>query len=112
MKIRADGDRSLVDFIFGQLERLPALRFRRMFGCYGIYSGEHFFALVSRGRLYFRTGKESRTPYIQAGMEPYKDDNGEVILKNYYQVPVDVIEDAAELERWARQSLAVPRPKR
>ncbi len=112
MKIRADRDRSLVEFIFGQLERLPALRFRRMFGAYGIYSADRFFAIVSDGRLYFRTDEQRRALYLKAGMEPLKDDAGKVILKNYYQVPVEIIEDASQLERWAQAALALPKTRR
>ena len=108
MKIKKDADRSLVDFVFGQLERIPALRFRRMFGAYGIYSGDTFFAIVNDGLLFFKTSEDTRQPYLTAGMEPLKDSNGEVILKNYYQVPVDVIEDADTLEDWARTALTLP----
>lgn len=110
MKIRADRDRSLVDFIFGQLERIPELRFRRMFGAYGIYAGELFFAIVDEGKLYFRTDEQTRAPYLEAGMEPLKDSQGEVILKNYYQVPVDIIEDGEALERWAKTALSISTP--
>jgi hypothetical protein len=28
------------------------------------------------------------------------------VLKNYYQVPVDVLEDEAELQAWAQEALS------
>lgn len=104
MKIRPDRDRSLVDFIFGQLESIDGLRFRRMFGSYGLYADTIFFAIVWDGRLFFKTGDESRKRYLEAGMPVLQFHDGQK-LGTYYQVPVDVIEDADSLEEWALEAI-------
>jgi DNA transformation protein len=45
--------------------------------------------------------------YRAAGMPPFMPIPGKPPMLGYYQVPADVLEDAEEMARWARQSLAV-----
>ena len=99
-----EGDREFVAFIEDQLRRLPNVRSRRMFGGYGLYSGDQFFAIVYTGRLYFRTGRKNRNDYVDQGMKPFEYKPGQ-LLKTYYQVPVDVIEDDGLLLEWARKAV-------
>ncbi|HEX5131871.1 MAG TPA: TfoX/Sxy family protein, partial [Candidatus Krumholzibacteria bacterium] len=42
--------------------------------------------------------------YESRGMNPFEYAPGKVI-KTYYQVPVDVLEDDAELSQWARAAV-------
>jgi DNA transformation protein len=74
--------------------------FRAMFGGYGIYRGDVFFGIVSRSRLYFKTGPLTRRDYVAKGMGPFKP-NARQTLKSYYEVPADVLEDAETLRAWA-----------
>lgn len=99
-----DSDRDFVAFIEDQLRRLPDVRTRRMFGGYGLYSGDHFFAIVYEGRIYFRTGENNRGEYEERGMGPFEYNPGQY-LRNYYEVPVDVIEDDTALLDWAKKAV-------
>jgi DNA transformation protein len=94
-------DDSFRDFVLDQLGALGSLRCRAMFGGYGIYQGEAFFAIVFKGRLYFKTSAETRRAFLERGMEPFRP-NPRQALTSYYEVPLDVIEDAAQLTLWAR----------
>jgi DNA transformation protein len=89
-----------VEFILDQLAPLRDVRARRMFGANGLYLGGRFFGIVAQGRLYLRTAPDTRQPYLDAGMGPFEPNPGRV-LKNYFEVPVEVIEDDSELSRWA-----------
>ena len=75
-----------------------------MFGGHGLYSGEHFFAIVYDGRLYFRTGENNRGEFEDRGMKPFEYNPGQ-FLKTYYEVPVDVIEDDSTLLDWAKKGV-------
>ena len=97
---------SFVDFMLDQLQGLGAVHARSMFGGHGIYHGETFFAIVSEGRLYFKTGKENRPDYLAHGMQPFRPSEKQT-LKNYYEVPVDILEDAEQLARWAEKATRV-----
>lgn len=99
-------DVSFKDFVLDQLQGLPDLECRSMFGGYGFYQDDKFFAIIFKGRLYFKTDAKSAVPYRKAGMKPFRP-NEKQTLKNYYEVPVDVIEDRDRLLVWAIKSLGV-----
>jgi DNA transformation protein len=91
------------DFVLDQLDGLRGVNCRAMFGGYGLYRGEAFFGIVHKGRLYFKTDETSRTAYRERGMKPFRP-NRKQTLKTYYEVPVDVVEDAGLLVAWAAQA--------
>jgi DNA transformation protein len=93
-------------YVLEQLHLLPGLTSRRMFGGMGIYSDGWFFALLAEDTLYCKVDANNRPDYVQRGMRPFvpfPDKPG----MNYYEVPAEVLEDAEELARWARKSVAV-----
>ena len=95
---------SFVEFVEDQLCGLPDIRSRAMFGGYGVYQGDIFFAIISGGRLYFKTNSQSAQQYVEAGMKSFEPKPGQG-LRNYYEVPVDIIEDNSKLVAWARAAI-------
>lgn len=95
---------SFKEFILDQLDGMPEVRCRAMFGGYGIYCGETFFGILSKGRLYFLTDSKSRSAYLEMGMGCFRP-NPRQTLKNYYEVPVELIEDSEQLVPWAKQAV-------
>lgn len=96
---------SFRDFVLDQLPALGDIRCRAMFGGYGLYLGEDFFGIVYDGRLYFKTDGGTRGKYERSGMGPFAPSETQV-LKNYFEVPGEVLEDAEELTAWAREAAA------
>jgi DNA transformation protein len=74
-----------------------------MFGGYGLYCGSVFFGIVHTGRLYFKTNEITARRYHERKMKAYRP-NAKQILYSYYEVPVDILEDAGELTLWAQQA--------
>jgi DNA transformation protein len=101
-------DESFKDFVLDQLHDLGDVDCRRMFGGYGLYENGVFFGIISQARLYFKTNTNTRTAYVQRGMQPFRP-NARQTLTSYYEVPVDILEDHALLTRWAQQAVAVQR---
>ena len=99
-------DDSFKDFILDQLYDVGNLDCRAMFGGFGLYSGSIFFGIIHKGRLYFKTDEITRAEYIKAGMEPFRP-NSKQTLKNYYEVPIDVIEDPERLVDWASKAIKI-----
>jgi len=93
-------DSDFLYFVLDQLQGLRGLQPRAMFGAHGIYLDGVFFAIVSGGRLYFKTSPETRERYIARGSDPFRP-NEKQALKSYYEVPIDVLEDHDELASWA-----------
>lgn len=92
-------------FVLDQMHRLDGVRPRRMFGAYGLYLGDTFFAIVNDGAVYFRTNDSGRADYVGTGQKPFEPKPGQK-FKNYYEVPVDVLEDDALLCEWAKKAVA------
>ena len=97
-------DDSLKDFVLDQLRELRGLEARAMFGGFGLYAGGKIFGIAFKGRLYFKTSEATRAAYVKRGMKPFRP-NVKQRLNSYYEVPADVIEDAAQLEAWAREGV-------
>lgn len=94
---------SFKDFVLDQLDGLRGVTCRAMFGGYGLYHGDVFFGIIHKGRLYFKTDETSRIAYRERGRQPFRP-NARQTLKTYYEVPVDVVEDAEQLVAWAAQA--------
>ena len=106
---------ALKDFVLLQLDRVPAVTARAMFGGWGLYSAGTFFGIVWKERLYFRAGPESLADYTDRGMPPFNP-FPRMTSTNYYEVPADVIESGRELAEWAGKAVAAaasaPKPRR
>ena len=95
-------------YVLDQLAALGGVSSRRMFGGVGLYCDEFFFGLIADDVLYLRVDDSNRADYTARGAQqfrPYADRPH--LSMSYYEAPVEVLEDAAELVIWARGSVAV-----
>ncbi|MCS6295708.1 MAG: TfoX/Sxy family protein [Nitrospira sp.] len=102
--MRAD---SFKDFVLDQLGPTPPLMCKAMFGGHGLYQRETFFGIIHKGRLYLKTNGMTQPAYASRGMQPFRP-NGKQILRHYYEVPVEVLEDAEQLRAWAQWAVVPP----
>jgi DNA transformation protein len=91
---------SFKDFVADQLSGLRGLRFKSMFGGYGVYAGNDFFGILYKDRLYFKTDAGSQVDYASRGMNCFRP-SAKQVLKNYFEVPADILEDRDKLIAWA-----------
>ena len=98
---------SFKDFVLDQLRHVTQLLCKAMFGGYGLYQGETFFGIIHKGRLYLKTSGATQPAYVARGMQPFRP-NGKQLLKQYYEVPVDILEDAEQVTDWALQAITPP----
>jgi len=96
-------DETFADFVSDQLTDLP-VEAKKMFGGHGLYCEGVFFGIVHKGRLYFKTNEHTKAAYERRGMKPFQPDKSQT-LKNYYEVPIEIIEDHEELTAWALGSI-------
>ena len=101
-------------FVLEQLAELKHVHARAMFGGVGLYADDIFFGLVAADTLYFKVDDSNRPAFEAAGMEAFRPyaDRGSPASMSYYQVPIRVIEDPAELAVWARTAIQVARAAR
>ena len=77
-----------------------------MFGGLGIYSGDAFFALADSDRLYLKADDQIRDKYAAQGWEPFRPFGDDRMTMQYYEVPLEVIENIERLRPWAELALA------
>jgi DNA transformation protein len=89
------------------LAPLGTVRSTRMFGGIGIYVDGLFCALVMDDSLYFKGDEENIAAFTAAGCEPFTyEKKGEVQVIKYYRVPESAMDDAGEMQHWARLGMA------
>jgi DNA transformation protein len=101
-------DDTFKEFVIDQLSGPGAVVSRAMFGGYGLYREQAFFGIIFKGRLYFKTDPSTQLRYRERGMKPFKP-SAKQTLKNYYEVPAEVVEDADELMLWSEEAVRAGR---
>ena len=91
------------DYVLDQLHLLNGVACKHMFGGFGLYCNGVFLGIIADGSVYFKTNASTVETYKERGMEPFKPSSKQ-ILKNYYEVPVEVLEDDEEFAEWARRA--------
>jgi DNA transformation protein and related proteins len=95
------------EYVLDQLAALPGLRDRSMFGGVGLYADDLFFGILASDVLYFKVDDSNRQEYEQAGSRPFKPYADRAMTMPYYAVPIETVEDAATLVKWAKRAVGV-----
>ena len=87
---------------------LGSIRTRAMFGGWGFYCDDLFFAIIADETLYLKADVESAARFQEAGGEPfrfsYKDGRSETM--NYWTVPEEAMDNPREMREWGQLALA------
>ncbi len=96
-----------VEYLLEMLQPLGAVRAKSMFGGWGLYAGERFFALVAEDTLFLKVDEASRAEFEARGLQPFRyEANGKVSVMSYYQPPAEALDDRELLVAWAWKGLA------
>ena len=92
-------------FVVDQLSELDGIEARPMFGGVGLYLDECFFGILYKQHLYFRVSANSIGDYKKRKMKPFKPFEGKKgSSKNYYEVPLEILESPPDLVAWAKKA--------
>jgi DNA transformation protein len=95
---------SFKDYILEQLSGLE-VKIRPMFGGFGLYLESKFFGIISEDQLFFKVSANSKKDYEKLGSKPFAPSPKQT-LKNYYEVPSEIINNSNKLKEWATISAA------
>lgn len=103
-----------VEHVRELLASVPDLRFRKMFGGVGVFSGPGMFALIADEQLYLKTDGENRDAFEAAGVEPFSmtTKDGRTTTMSYWRLPASAEEDPVEAKPWIGSALAAARRAR
>ena len=98
-------------YVIDQLDAVGPVQARRMFGGAGLYLDGLFFALIADDVLYFKVDDSNRTDYKSYGMGPFRPFPDKPNIMQYYEVPIEVLENRDTLRDWAKKALLVAQQK-
>jgi DNA transformation protein len=100
-------------FVLEQLARAASrIRAKSMFGGVGVYSGDHFFALIDNDTLFFKVDDTNRGDFIASRMKPWSPFEGGKPMNGYYELPADLLEDPDAMKPWVQKAIAVASRKK
>jgi len=99
-----------LDYTLDQLGCIGEIVAKKMFGGVGLYHDGLFFGLIASDVLYFKVDDENRSHYEAAGSRSFQPYDGAYSM-NYFEVPVDVLEDVDKLRVWASAAVAAAERK-
>jgi len=96
-----------VEFVLELLAPIGAVRARAMFGGFGIYRGDTFFAIIVEDKLFFKTDHVTRGEFTVRGLSPFTYTmRGKSVSMQYYEAPPVVFEEAEAMQYWAQQAVS------
>ena len=93
-------------YIEEQLSGIGAFESKKMFGGIGFFKDGIMFGMIGRGILRLKVDATNQADYEANDMQPMYSKDGKSSLP-YWEVPVHVVEDPAQLKDWANLSIEV-----
>jgi DNA transformation protein and related proteins len=98
---------SFVAHVIECMRGFGAVEATRMFGGWGLYREDVFFALVLDDTLYLKTDEGNRAEFDARALEPFSFvKGGKTIVTAYRAAPEEAFEDAAVMAKWAKGAYA------
>ena len=103
-----------VEYVVEQLSGWGEVSVRRMFGGAGLYREGAMFAVLAEDVAYLKVDDSNREDFVRAGSAPFEPypDKIKTTIRTYYEIPAEVLENAAELAQWAQRSWLVARKRK
>lgn len=96
-----------LDYLRELFRQLGPIRTRRMFGGYGVYSGEAMFALVLDDTLYLKSDAETEALFERERLPRFCYQKGEkTVCTSFFQAPADVLDDPDAARLWGERAYA------
>ncbi len=95
-----------ITYVLDQLGGLGEVVSRKMFGGAGIYHEGRMFGLIAEDVLYFKVDNSNRGDFEAFGMGPFMPWDDPMHVMQYYEVPIDVLEDKDRLCEWGGKAYA------
>jgi DNA transformation protein len=103
-----------VNYVVDQLRLWGVVSVRRMFGGAGLYRDGRMFGLIADDVAYLKVDDSNRGDFVKAGSAPFAPypEKGVTTVMSYYGIPPEVLENPAELSKWAQRSFEIQEKKR
>ena len=96
-------------FVEEQLGDARRVSTRSMFGGLEIYWEGWFFALIDDDTLFFKVDDATRGEFESHGAKPFDPFQSGQVMRGYYEVPGEILEDRDRLAEWRERAVGVAR---
>ena len=95
-----------VEQFAGKVMPLGEIKFKKMFGGYGVFESGTMFALVTKeGGVYLKSGETNLVRFEEAGANKHG-------RMPYYQIPEAVFKDDSQLIEWTREAIGISKTQK
>ncbi|MEP6670522.1 MAG: TfoX/Sxy family protein [Chthoniobacter sp.] len=95
-----------VEYLIEMLQPLGEIRAKPMFGGWGFYADERFFAIVADEGFYVKVDDVSREEFETRGLKPFRYEVRDTkATMDYYEPPPEAMDDRELLCEWARKGI-------
>jgi len=100
-------NQSYADFILDQLSGLGDFQTKRMFGGLALLKEGKAFAKIKHDTVWLKVNDANRQDFEGRGMPQYTYGKDNSRKLNFYEAPIEIIEDRDELVKWCETSMTV-----
>lgn len=100
-------DSSFRHFVLDQLSALGEFETKNMFGGVAFLHRGSAFAKVKHDKVWLKVDDTNREDFAKRGMQQYTYGKGKSRKLNFFETPVEVVEDNHEFVKWAKKSMKV-----
>jgi DNA transformation protein len=95
-----------VEYLIEMLQPLGNIRVRSMFGGWGFYADERFFAIVADEGFYVKVDDTSRPDFESRGLKPFRYEVRDTkATLDYYEPPPEAMDNREILCEWGQKGL-------
>ena len=96
-----------VEYLVEMLQPLGTIRVKSMFGGWGFYADERFFAIVADDGFYVKVDDVSRREFEALDLKPFRYEVRDTkATLDYYEPPAAAMDDRETLCEWGRKGIA------
>ncbi|MEO9802669.1 MAG: TfoX/Sxy family protein [Reichenbachiella sp.] len=95
------------DFVLDQLHGLGQFETRKMFGGVALLYNGSAFAKIKHDKVWLKVDERNKNGFKEAGMMQYTYGKDNSRTLNFYETPLEIIEDRGKFIEWAEESIKI-----
>ena len=95
------------EYIQDQLSMWGNIDKKRMFGVLGLYRDGIMFGIIAKDIVYLKVDDSNINEFLDAGSTSLKVFKNNSEVPSYYELPVDIMENAEAFIEWAKESYTI-----
>ena len=95
------------NFVLDQLQGIGEFETKRMFGGLELLQQGSAFAKIKHDKVWLKVDESNLEDFKEQGMKQYTYGKDNSRKLNFYETPIDVIEDRDKLQEWVKKSIEI-----